>query len=514
MSEKLLKWKYVFITDLIVSSLVYSLLMINQLVNQLDGIWHGSVSYANGWELSLGRWLLRFLDRFHFYLSPDPLSSFICLILLSASVIMVLDIFEVSDKATMYVASLLFMINVSVCICLSYRYTSMAFAFSCFLGVLSAYILIKLHRRPLLSIILSAVCCALMLGTYQADIGCTAVILLLYIPFRLHRNDMQGRDFMKYILKIICAMVPGAVLYAILLRINLIYYEMTLSSYHGASSYGIRDMITHIPQSIAETYSSFIAYYSNTGYKTNLLSPKFYLLLYVLILIYMLFGLFAGKDKKPLKSLLYLLCIAVMPVFANIVCLAAYKADTSIQMTFPFCLCLPLMLCLISDLKPDLAIIQKAGRYAILALSLLVLYGAGMMTLYDQQAMYMGRNSTRVIVEEVTETLIKEDLFSVDDKHCFVGSPAGNMLFYKNDAFYKANVYASFGSWDATDASWASQSWKGFFTHEMGSNFGVVSEEEYKALIQDERVRSLPVYPAKGSCVKIDDTVVVKISDY
>ena len=76
---ELKKWFPVFVINMVAGVFAYSLLMTHQLVNQYDGMWHGSVSYANGHELSNGRWFWRFLDRGRNFLSPDPVTSIIAL---------------------------------------------------------------------------------------------------------------------------------------------------------------------------------------------------------------------------------------------------------------------------------------------------------------------------------------------------------------------------------------------------------------------------------------------------
>ena len=126
---ELKKWFPVFVINMVAGVFAYSLLIIHQLVNQYDGMWHGSVSYANGHELSNGRWFWRFLDRGRNFLSPDPVTSVIALCFFILAFILILDIFDVRSRAVSILASLLFTVNISVLVSLSYRYMSPTFAY-------------------------------------------------------------------------------------------------------------------------------------------------------------------------------------------------------------------------------------------------------------------------------------------------------------------------------------------------------------------------------------------------
>ena len=138
MKTKITEWHRVFIADLAAACFAYSLLMINQLVNQYDGLWHGSISYAGHHEFTIGRWLWPYLDKLRFFLSPDPVTSIISIVLFILSFILLMDMLETPAGAMRYIASLLFTVSTSVLVSLSYRYMSPTFAAACFFAMLSA----------------------------------------------------------------------------------------------------------------------------------------------------------------------------------------------------------------------------------------------------------------------------------------------------------------------------------------------------------------------------------------
>lgn len=508
--QKTNQWKSIFLTSIIVSAIVYSLLMCNQLVNRFDGLWHGSISYANDWELSIGRWCLRFLDKARFYLSPDPITSLLTLTVFSLAIILVLDLFEVSQKIIAIFISLLFLINASVCVTLSYRFTSFNYAVSCFLAILAAWFVIKIKKKW--SAVIAALIIAIMLGCYQANIGCTCLLLLLYVPFRLYKADITPKELLQYIGKSSLTLVLGGISYFLVLYVNLEYYNVVMNTYNGASKYGVVEMLSNLPKSILDTYRDFIYYFSNEGIRTNIFSEKIYLIIGTILLIAIGYGILKVFHTNKLYAFIYLLCFSIIPIACNASILAAYDSRTSIQMTMPMALCIPALLCFVSNIKlKEHVFVYIAKLITTVTLSLL-LYGNYIMVQYDQQAMYMGLVSTKTLATQISERLYQLDLFYPEYQYCFIGKPSENVLFNRNDVIMKANDYARFGDLGILPDC-VRQSWYGFWTNEMGVNVKVVDDNWYTQAIGNETIRQMPNFPATGSCALINDVVVVKISD-
>ncbi|MBR5377415.1 MAG: glucosyltransferase domain-containing protein [Lachnospiraceae bacterium] len=505
------KWLPVFIICMGAGIFAYSLLMTHQLVNQLDGLWHGSVSYANGHELSIGRWFWRFIDRWRFYLSPDPVTSVISLALFVSGFILLLEVLDIKSRPAAVISTLLFTVNSSVLVSLSYRYMSPTFALSFFFAVLAAFIIIRCKGR-LLAFTAAPLAVALMMGLYQADIGCTCLVLLLYISLCLYRNDRSLKELGLFIVRCFISLLLGGILYVILLNINLRVYDVKMDSYNGADSYGPAGMLLNLPSSIKHAYGNFFDYYEQIIINTDMFSGRLYIVIFALLVLCFVYAAVRVFRNNKTGAVLFVLSLVLIPVAADMVCLMAYDAFVSPQMTIPVSMCLPALVCLAS--KADLpklrgTVLCRAALGIVLAIQL---YGSYIMTVYDQQAMYMGRLSVTEISRQVITELEKEGLYGMDRRYVFVGSPSENPLFVKNDVFAKADGYATFGTWTPTDTRWVVQSWKGFFTHEMGINLPVAGDEVLEAALQDDTVRAMPVFPAAGSIAEVNGVVVIKLA--
>ena len=508
------RWLPVLAVNIAAGIFTYSLLIIHQLVNQIDGMWHGSVSYANGHELSNGRWFWRFVDRGRFFLSPDPVTSVIALLFFILGFILVLDVFDVRSRAVAILASLMFTVNISILASLSYRYMSPTFAISCFLSILAAYIVIKCEKKiPMY--VSSVICISLAMGLYQADIGCTCLVMLLYVSLCLYKGDKTFKEIGLFILRCLISLIIGMVLYYVLLNINLWYYDVSLDSYNGTDSYGPVGMILNLPTSTVHAYSDFANYFRQVIGRTNIFNGKIYKISFILLAICFGYGgvtLYKVKESR-IRAVLMALSLLLVPVAANAALLMAYNSVTSIQMTVPVSMSIPVLLCLASVIRlPEIKATVLYKAVTAVTLSLLI-YGNYIMTIYDQQAMYMGRQSLTELSREVISTLQTYNLYHPYYKYVFVGTPSDNPCFVKNFVFDEANRYAMVGTWSPDDTRWVVQSWQGFFTHEMGINIMIADDDKLREALEDETVRNMPIFPELGCCAMVNDVVVVKLSD-
>ena len=514
-SDFIIKWHRVFIAEVIAGCMAYSLLMTNQLVNQLDGIWHGSISYASTHEVGIGRWLWPFLDKARGYLSPDPVTSLISVSLFAAAFILVMDALEIQSVPGKYLGSAVFIINTGILSSLSYRYMSPTFAFSCFFAALSGFILTKNgkgeHKHRMTAVSTAGILIAFMMGLYQANLGCVCLVILFYVMRRLCAKDTGLKEIGRLLLESIAALIIGAVFYFIMVNISLKYYDTSLSGYGGAENYGPVGTVMHLFTRMPSAYGYFADYYANTAIKINYFSGKLYVVVYAMLAIVIIQTFFGLLREDKIRALLFVMSALLIPVAANVIYFIAYEAAQQIQMTIPVSMCIPLLGCIC--LESAEGRMQKWYRPVLILLMGIVLYGNYIMTIYDQQAMYMGMNSLKELGSEIVTELIRDDLYHPYYKYVFVGKPSDSPVFAKNEVIFdRANRNAAVGTWTPDDLRWVTQSWQGFWEHEMGIRLQVAGDEALDMALENEYVRNMPVFPEKGSCALINDVVVVKLA--
>ncbi|MCR5590001.1 MAG: glucosyltransferase domain-containing protein [Lachnospiraceae bacterium] len=521
------KWLPVFFIDLAIAAFTYSLLMIHQLVNQLDGLWHGSESVANGWELSIGRWLWRYLDKARFHISPDPFASFLTLTLFILATIMMLEILEVEGRVRQVAMSMLFLISVSVCNNLSYRYMSATFGFSLFFAALAALLVIRI-KKPVIAVLLGAVSVALSNACYQAFTGVVCLLIVLYIAFCVKAERMESRDIGKFTLRALIAGIAGFVIYYGILMLEFARYDVQMNEYNGASNYSIAGIVMNLPVRFLTAYHDWFEYFGNENFRISIIPAGRYLyMIFVLLLIAIALISTVKIAKRSIgMAVIYIVCILLVPAAVNVCLLIAYNSFMSLQMSVPMAMSLPALACVCAGRTGYRSGDEESGkdepgkqktairtvRIAAWTVSAFIIYTQFFMVQYDQQSMYMGRQSCLAMADQIDAYLVKHDLLYPGYKYVFVGKPSGNREFYMNDFFGTANQYAQFGNF-TDDPGGARMSWQGLWWFERGIRMDFAPEERWAEILTDEAVGRMPVFPEEGSCVLYDDVVVVKVSD-
>ncbi len=486
--------------------LIYSQLMTQHLVNTYDGLWEYTYHSAGKWELSLGRWFWLYLDKIRFGVSNDPWTSVLTLLLFSAGMLLTVDIFCLKDKKITFLTSALFMSSTAVCVSLAYRYMSPIFGFAFFTSVLAAWFIIK-SESIIMPVLAGAFTIALSMGSYQAYIGCTCLIIAGNLVWRLYCTDISCKQIGLYIGKSIATLLSGGIIYILLLKVHLYIFNTALSTYNGAQSYSFWNTIKKLPETIKYSYIMFEMYFFKDLYKTNMFQQyKIYWILFAIYAVLLLVGFLHIWKRSPLRAGFYILVILVLPVMTNAVMLIATDVGISIQMTAPLALFIPILLCIVHKMEFRFPVLVKTlGGIAVL----MALWGNIYQIQLDQNAMYEGKTAASAMAQEIVHDLAREECLSPDLRYCIIGIPAGNRLFYVSEAYGLSNNYAMVGvGWTDSDSSM--KSWRGIFHHFCGINLNIWPSGACQTEIEEADLANMPVYPEYGYIQQVGDVVVIK----
>lgn len=498
--------------------IAYSVLIVNDLVNIADGLWYTPNYTAGIWEISLGRWMLPYLDALRFGFSMNPIHSILALFVFVLGTEVFAAVFSLR-KSVNILLSLLFLISVSVCNTLTYRFCSASYACAFLFSILCVWFI---QRRSALrsvqyalDIIFGALFLAMVVGSYQIYIGCTTLCALGLLMLMLLHGD-SWVDIGAYLFKGVITALLGLVLYLLVWKLEMARFHISASDYNGLQNLSAGSILASLPDSLRHCYGTFIRFYRGNLFHQNAFDGWAKLIMIGLSAalpgLFMVVPLF---KKDRLRLLCLALCAMLFPITANIVILLVPEVDSlALQMLGAITFSIPLLLSIpLSERNSAPAsFLSSLAKGIACILSVVLLCGNMQAVLLDQMAMNLGTNATKSLTSQVLADMIQDGTYPDPDHfYAFVGSAYENDLFMVPDLYDKANGYAQMGNF-LFDGWMNNLAWSGVFKNLLGIRVNMIDNSTYDALLQSDAVAALPAFPAEGYAQLVDDIIVVRIS--
>lgn len=504
---------------------IFGLMIFGFYFNSCDGVWNGTYVMAGDWELSLGRWAIRYLDMLHFGVAVHPMGSIVALLLFSIGTYFLSKTFEIEiGSFTDYLISFIFLGNVIVCVSLSYLYTSrtygLAFAMACICFWLIARMAqvsetFQNKTKIIGYFVLGVLGIAVVLGLYQAYIGCLAELVLFYFVFLVCKGK-SIREIVKYVITCATTAIAGGVAYYIILHIELFRYGVTLSSYKGADSFSIMNIVRNSLSSVVETYRITLRYFNGVVCRWNMF-PNQVVWIVLALAVCVCVVLSYQKTKSIIRTLVSVLALCAFPMATNITTILIPNNEPSIQQTAPLALIIP---CLIY-LCMGLISIEKDNRrtmktlFIILAvISLCMIHGSVYQSLVDQETMRQGTMAAKSFSQSIVDKLIADGIDPEENTFAFVGSPIYNSMVRANKIYSFSNGYARIcGGYPGNYLDMCT--WGGILSNINGVGMRLCDEDIYLKLLEDDEVKTMPNFPQEGSIINHSSGVwVIRISEW
>ena len=447
-----------------------------------DSISYSSFNAAGNWEVSLGRFLIKYVNLFRFQLVNKLIVVLICLFCIALAVMLLRRIFNIKNKLSLFLLTLIICVAPQFAETYMYDYCADAYLISFLFSVLTVYFLNKEGKKNyIFAIICTIITCAL----YQAYLG---VILGLLIVLFIYKGTS-----IKEIIKKILIILVGVILYYICLKCVIKVRGIELNSYKGANNLGMNTILS-IPKSILQCYKDFFDFF----FTNNIINNAWYkrIFLYIIICLCTIIGMVSkGKIKNIIMTIILL---ALYPLFANIMNIVA--AGTSINLITAVGI-LTIVLLPILLLEENVNNIFKWG----ITIGIIVL---GWTFLLGNTFTYVYRNQThdkyKIVMTDIYNKVTSLDDYS-SDKEWMISS-----VIWTNDEDYdKTNGFntSSAITWDIYDGLGQNEM---FFKKYMGIDIKIVNKDTYDLIKNTNEFKSMPVYPEPGSIKIINNTVVVK----
>ena len=539
---KLQPYRRPFLILWIYTLLVQLPLLVLRLTNDLDGLWNQDDYLAGTWELSIGRWFWPFLDKMRFGISLDPLPAVFSLALYSLSFLLILRLLDLIPSGRNLLAGCLFLGSVGIVCQMSFGYMAITFAVSFFLSVLAVWVLLApVVFSVILRILLSALCIAFMMGSYQAGIGTTALLMLFVLLYSIAAEGgtesakpaflpADARERLRFFIRAFCSVALGGILYVLLLKLRLWMTGTPASDYQGFSEISPLYILAGLPNAFRHCYRTILNYFVNGTYLSHALErhswfPLCYMPVFILVCVIFV-RIFR---RKKAEALLFLAGILLLPAAANCFYLAAPETETHMQMVVSMALILPLLFCMSNYVFPSgktalsgsavsgggASSFWKSGRClkGILLLDLLfLLYGGILQCEMDQYGMHAGRRASQTLAQSILAEAGRQGYDYINGQLLIVGPPASSKTFYTAPLFERANAYAQYGRW-SNDISFSRISWSRLYTNYLRIQVSFAQGDTEATISTLPEVAAMPAYPAAGSVQNIYGVLVVKLQN-
>ncbi len=506
----------------------------------------------DSWDIGLGRWGLCFAAFAKSGLCSPVLVSAITLALFAIGIVALVGLAGIRRACLKYLAAIMLVCTPFISGTLVYYYSSNSYALCFLCAVLAVCSLGGIGGRwSVWRIAGGSLLLMFALGCYQASMGVFCVAGLLVLMVGLLGNAAL-RDALAYFGKLVVVLVAGAGLYLAVNAAVLAATGTSMGTYGGASSVGAGNIISQLPSSVSLAYGSFFGLMFGHGvFGNGFFEPKI-MALFIAVSVVLFVAAVGKRGKKGmLGSAFAAVCIALLPLAANVVLVAVpdYGSPT-IPMVGGFVASLVLLPALAQVCcagggfgRPECGLAEtalgsvckeggvpaaaeravsplvsgEAARKALLATSCVALallaWSYALQCNADSQVMELEQNQVQSLTVRAVDALESNAAVQAGAKVAIVGAPqCGN--YPKTSSFRStASAYALYGMVYGEWMEGNYRCWRALTREFAGVNLNLCSMQESRDLYKTAEFAAMPNYPNDGSMAEINGIVVLKFSD-
>lgn len=467
-----------------------------------DALSMNNFYWAGEWEISLGRFGIKFIDMLRAGLVNKFLIILMCLLYLALSIMLITRTFKIKSKVSIFILSMIIAVAPQFTETYLFIYCADSYCFAFLMANLAVFFLSKSKGKKIYNI-LSIVCTIITCSIYQAYLGVILGLIILLIISKILNNEKIS-SIVKDGLKYIFIVAVGVILYYIILKIIIAIMGISLSAYKGANNLGIEN-IKQLPYTILRTYIDFHNFFFNDKIINNKYYNRFYL--YLILIIITIIGIIRNLASKKYSCKIVrveflICCIVVFPICVNIMDIIAPMTITNLLTGIGILTSIVIIPIVNKGLdNKSLSNIIK-WIYIVLTVILTITF------IIENTFTYMCRQETYenyyAVINNVYNRATQLEGYTKDKKWLF-----SYTIEYSPNDLEKAN--------SENNETWGNfagmKQNKNFFEKYLGIQIETCSMEEYNSIILTEEFKNMPIYPEDGSIKIINNIIVVKTSN-
>lgn len=473
-----------------------------------------------GLSTEQGRWLLNWMGRFMRSVFGGSYSlpffnGIFALLFLALSAGMVVSVFQVRNKLTAGLIGGLMTVFPAVVSMYFFMFLALYYAIGIFFSVFAAWLTVK-YPKNIIANIAAVVMIACSLGVYQAYFPDTVCILLIVVILKAAfggvKEKKEWKEFFLMIARFLVVMAAGVAVYFLINKAVLAVTHIQLTSYQGGDTMG-KITIAQLISALKSCYTSFfdMGFSDVMGISYNRTVRR------LIKVVWILFAAGIGaylvlKKKEYLNKVIVLCGILVFPVAMFLIYVMAPNSYCYTLMAYSVVFFFVFFLLWLDACSRNLKLhapVKSITNWvsALLTAALVIVF------VWYANGNYMALEYTKYHDFSYVQTLITK-IRSVEDY--LQDKPVIVVGTQINDSTNGMGslIGDTFTVGGKADTNLGYNSLLYLMSDYLGFSPYYGTYEEIQNWMQREVVREMPSYPADGSIQVIDDTIIVKLSDY
>lgn len=465
------------------------------------------------------RWFLELMGRAasHFMGGSYSLpfwNGILTLILLIISAMIVVRIFRFKNCVFSFCIGAVMTAFPAVVSIYFFMFTSVYYAIGLLFSILSAYLVIR-HPGNILMHAVSAALLTCSLGTYQAYFPNTVCLFLITLILMCAFAEKETAvDIVKTGIRYLSVLFVSLAGYFILNKLFLRIWNLSsgMGDYQGLDTMG---SITpkELVSGIRSCYESFfsLAFREELFLNTRSAMQKGFLFMMLLFAVCILAFLVIRREKIA-QNCLMLFFLLLFPVAMFLVYIMAPKAFVYPLMVYPAVFFFVLFLVWterFAGLETVRIFYRNLVQWAALGVTCVLLF----FYIWYGNGNYMAMEYTKYHDFAYLGTMVTQikslDGYSDTLPVAWIGNEISDETTEMADLFDQA-----FYMYGKSESNVNFPSGLHLITKYLGYSPQICDYETTRAFMETEEVKEMPVYPSNGSIRILDDTIIVKLSEY
>lgn len=473
-----------------------------------------------GLSTEQGRWLLNWMGRFMRSVFGGSYSlpffnGIFALLFLALSAGMAVSVFQVRNKLTAGLIGGLMTVFPAVVSMYFFMFLALYYAIGIFFSVFAAWLAVK-YPKNIIANIAAVVMIACSLGVYQAYFPDTVCILLIVVILKAAfggvKEKKEWKEFFLMIARFLVVMAAGVAVYFLINKAVLAVTHIQLTSYQGGDTMG-KITIAQLISALKSCYTSFfdLGFSDVMGISYNRTVRR------LIKVVWILFAAGIGaylvlKKKEYLNKVIVLCGIVVFPVAMFLIYVMAPNSYCYTLMAYSVVFFFVFFLLWLDACFRNLKLhapVKSITNWvsALLTAALVIVY------IWYANGNYMALEYTKYHDFSYVQTLVTKirsvEDYSQDKPVIVVGTQINDSTNGMGSL-----IGDTFTVGGKADTNLGYNSLLYLMSDYLGFSPYYGTYEEIQNWMQREVVREMPSYPADGSIQVIDDTIIVKLSDY